>query len=434
MQTRIWAGLFAGTVSAIVPLPVAGAEEPWSPVDAGRDLTQEELLRRETVTTRRRPELEPLGARLGGFLFYPAFALSEEYNDNILAADSNRRGDFITEAAPSARLRSNWNNHALNFDAGARLGRYLDHTSENYDDFRLGTDGRLDITRDSYLAGRANYARLHEMRGAPDGVPSAEPVVYRLADADAAFFQRFNRVSVAVDTTARRYVYDDVAAAGGGTIGNGDRDRDEFLGGVRTAYEIIPGYEAFLRGRADRRVYDRTRDDNGFERGSKGYEAVIGTDIEFSGITWGQVFVGYAAQDYDDPRLPTVSGPSFGGSLTWNATPLVTLTGSIRRTIEETIFVGASGYIATRSQLRADWELLRNLIVTGDLTHTNRDFKGISLRHNDFEAGLGAKYMLNRHLYLSLGYALWLRDASGSAAGAGDFTQNRAMLRLETQL
>lgn len=430
----MWAELFAGAASAVLLLSVAKAEEPWSPVDARRDLTQEEQLRRETVITRSRPELEPLGARLGGFLLYPAFGLSEEYSDNILATESNRRSDFTTEAAPSVRLRSNWNNHALNFDAGARLGRYLDHDSENYDDYRLGSDGRLDITRDSYLAGRIGYARLHEMRGAPDGVQGAEPVVYRLADAAAAFFQRFNRVSVAVDTTAKRYIYDDVAAISGGTIGNGDRDRDEFAGGVRTAYQIIPGYDAFLRGRANRRNYDRARDDNGFERSSHGYEAVIGTDIEFSGITWGQVFVGYAAQDYDDPRLPTVSGPSFGGSLTWNVTPLVTLTGNVRRTIEETIFIGASGYTATRSELRADWELLRNLIVTGDLAHTNRDFKGLSLRHNDFEAGLSAKYMMNRHLYLSLGYVFWLRDASGAGAGAGDFTQNRAMLRLETQL
>lgn len=403
-------------------------------MDSRRNLTQEELLRRETVVTRSRPELEPLGARLGGFLLYPGFGLSEEFNDNILAAESGRRSDFITEAAPSARLRSNWNNHALNFDAGARLGRYLDHNSENYNDFRVGSDGRLDITRDSYLAGRAGYARLHELRGAPDGVQSAEPVVYRLADAATAFFQRFNRVSVAADATARRYVYDDVAASSGGTIGNGDRDRDEFAGGIRSAYEIVPGYEAFLRGRVNKRSYDRKLDDNGFERSSHGYEAVIGTDIEFSGITWGQVFIGYVAQDYDDPRLPTVSGPSLGGSLTWNVTPLITLTGNVRRSIEETIFVGASGYIATKSEIRADWELLRNLIVTGDLSHTNRDFKGISLRHNDFEAGLGAKYMLNRHLYLSFRYAFWLRDASGTGTGAGDFTQNRAMLRLETQL
>ena len=79
--------------------------------------------RGETVTSRTRPELDPLGAHSGGFLLYPKVSIVEEFNDNIFAADNNQEIDFITAVTPGERLRSERNNQALNFEGSATIGR-----------------------------------------------------------------------------------------------------------------------------------------------------------------------------------------------------------------------------------------------------------------------------------------------------------------------
>jgi len=87
----------------------------------------------------------PPGVRLGGFLLYPTLELVEMYNDNVFATTNNRTGKFITVVNPRVDLRSNWNNHMLNLFAAGSFGFYHGAGAENFQDFSLGANGRLDI-------------------------------------------------------------------------------------------------------------------------------------------------------------------------------------------------------------------------------------------------------------------------------------------------
>lgn len=392
-----------------------------------------EVPRGETITTRPRPELDPLGMRFGGFLFYPKLGVGEEYDDNIFRVEGDKEDDLITVITPEVSLRSDWANHSLNFEADATIGRYAESSDEDYEDFTVRADGRLDITRNNYLFGALEHTQFHEDRGSPDDVAGTVPTEFTISNASVTYFHRFNRLSFTVEGTAREINFDDVPAIGG-TINNDDRDRKDFIGTVRVAYEIVPEYEAFFRGGVNARPYDDAVDDNGFDRDSDGYEVVIGTAVDLSGVTFGDVFVGFASQDYEDPQLPTIDGVTFGGTIYWNVTRLTTITGSIRRTIEESTLSGASGFFATRVGVSVDHELLRNLLLSGDLHGTRSDYEGIDREDDDIQVGLGAKYLLNRHLYLSLDYSYWQRESSQAGGGDRDFKQNRVIVGLETQL
>jgi len=123
----------------------------------------------ETVKTRPRPELEPLGVRAGSFLFFPKVEVQEEYNSNIFATKNNTKDDFITSIAPELSIESDWNNHAVNFTAGGDFGFYANKSGsgpatsdQNYQDWNVSTDGRLDATRDIALFGGGGVAKLHE--------------------------------------------------------------------------------------------------------------------------------------------------------------------------------------------------------------------------------------------------------------------------------
>ena len=66
----------------------------------------------ETVVTRERPELDPLGMHAGGFLIFPALALEELYEDNIFAVNTG--------------LMLIWRQHHDNIRAFNGFGRIFD--------------------------------------------------------------------------------------------------------------------------------------------------------------------------------------------------------------------------------------------------------------------------------------------------------------------
>lgn len=385
----------------------------------------------ETVTERARPEVDPLGVRMGAFLLFPKLGVAERYNDNIFADENDEVDDFITVISPSVNLQSQWSRHALNVGASADIGRYADNGDEDYEDYNAFANGAVDITRRSRVTGGVSYSELHEDRSSPDDVNGIEPTEYSVLAGDVAFRQQFNRLNARVFTQVRRIDFDDVTAAGGIPINNDDRDRDEYEVGTRLGYEIVPSYEAFVRLTYNERKYDAATDDNGIQRDSNGYEAVGGIRLDLTGKTFGDVFVGYRNQEYDDPTLDSVSGLSYGAALTWNATTLTTAKLNLSRTLEETTANGASGYFANRAGLTVDHELLRNMLIGGGASYTLNDYEGIDREDDVVGFNLYAKYLWNRYLNLSAGYNRTSRDSN--IAGV-DYDRNVFLVKIEGTL
>lgn len=391
----------------------------------------EEVPRDVTVRERQRPEVDALGVHLGGFYAYPSVRTSEIYNDNIFARPDHTDGDFITEVAPELSLQSNWNNHELNFDAGAAAGYYADHTGEDYVDYHFGTDGRLDVTRDDQLTGAFMYRREHEDRSSPDDRQGKFPTEYDLFRTEIGDQNRFGRFTVKIDGRLDRYNYFDVEAENGATINNDDRDRLSSLGSVTVSYEIVPDYEAYVRASYNRQDYDTDRDNEGFNRNSQGFETVAGLAIDLGGVTRADIFAGYQSQFYEDSAFDTVQGPSFGAALTWNVTGITTVTATLTRTLQETTTPGAAGYFATDAILNIDHELLRNLILNVYGGYSNRDYEGISRNDDLWLAGAGAEYLMNRYMSLEAKYRFDTRDSSESDE---DYTRNLILLSLVLKL
>ncbi len=390
-----------------------------------------EVRRGETVTGRKRPELDPLGVRAGTFLVYPKLELEESYSDNIFSDDDGEQSDFITRILPSLRIESDWANHALSLEGGADVGRYIDHTDEDFEDFHFGASGRVDVRRSTNVRARVRYQALHEDRGSPEDVNGVEPTKFDIFSADVRGFHNFGRVNVTLGGTFDRYDFDDVArAAPLPSINNDDRDRDEVEGSLRVGYEIVPEYEAFIRGAYNFRDYDSDVDDNGLNRDSDGFDIVAGVEIDFGGIVFGDFFAGYDFQDFDDPQLNTMQGPTMGADITWTVTPLTTIVGRVSRHIRETTSKNASGRFLTSAGLSVDHELRRDLLIGADASFLHDDFEGIDRTDLIYKAGVNAKYMLNRYFYVLGGYDFRMRDGESSA---DDFTENIFFIRLQAQ-
>jgi hypothetical protein len=86
------------------------------------------------------PPLPPMeqefpGIPWGSFLAFPDLVLAATYDDNIYGQRRNAVDDGVVTLSSSVVLKSKWDKHALNFDVGADLDRYLNHDQENINDY-----------------------------------------------------------------------------------------------------------------------------------------------------------------------------------------------------------------------------------------------------------------------------------------------------------
>ena len=423
-------------VSAFVgALTLALLLNPVAPWIVAKASAQQDPIPYQTVTTRARPDYDAIGGRLGGFIIFPSIDVAELYDDNIFRTEFIEVSDFITSIRPEVRVKSQWSNHELNFDAGADARRYADENDEDTTDYFIRADGRIDVRRSTKLIGGARYQHLHEDRGDPNSSGAAkEPVEYDLVRANVDAGHKFNRLSVNVTGNLRDYQYENaVNRFTGAIIVEDDRNRQEYEVGLRVGYEIQSEFEAFARGILNYIDYDRLQD--GFDRESDGYEVVVGTDFDFGGLLFGEVFAGYSSRDYEDPRLLTNEGPIIGGSVFWNVTELTTVNPFISRTLEETTTASSSGYFATTVGVTVDHELLRNLLLNGEISYENDSYEGSAVgvqeRDEDYiNFGLGATYLINRYSRASLRYDF---ERLESNIVGNDYDNNIVRLNIRAQ-
>lgn len=369
----------------------------------------------------------PLGIRLGSFLAIPKVDLTETYNDNIYATKNNKESDFVTSIRPEINVRSNWSRHALNAMARADVKRYADNTSENHENYMVATDGRLDVLRDTSIGGGLSYAQDHEDRGDPNTIGSPdEPVEFHTAIARLGAYRGLGKANARIDTEVKHLSYEDSTSTGGALIDNSVRDRNEFTHSLRLGYQLTPQFEVFGRAAFDNRVYD----DKSVARSNNGQTYTAGTSFDVSGKTKGEVYAGYMQRSYAENPRPSIDEPTYGGKITWNATDLTSVIGSVNRGIEETTIGTSSGFVSTDYDLAVEHALTRDILLKGNVGYTNNEYQGAAANQREDDillAGVGADYWLNRCLKAGLSYNFTDRDSN---IVGGDYTRNTVMLRL----
>jgi hypothetical protein len=371
------------------------------------------------VTARPRPDYDPLGIRAGGFLIYPHTSVDASYNSNVFATKDDVKDDFIFNFLPGLLVRSNFPRHSITWETQADIGRYVTETDEDYEDFGTALNGRLDITRNNRLTAGVEFARSHDDRDDPEdpGVDvSEEPLKYYEYGGNLGFQQDFNRFNFGVLGTFDRRDYTDGDES--------DRDRDLFGGRVRTGYFISPRINAFVQGGFRREIRDESD-----ERNNNTYSATVGTEIDFTGLLFGEVFAGWSLQEFDESEFDSENGFTYGANLTWNPTLLT----SVRLEGEggfEPSDVGSSK-LESQIALRVDHELLRNLLIGGEVSYERDDFQDANRVDNRFDVGPSITYLINRHLSVGAEYTFTTRTSDDSER---EFDRNLVMVRLTAQL
>jgi hypothetical protein len=190
-----------------------------------------------------------------------------------------------------------------------------------------------------------------------------------------------------------------VPAQGGGTIDNSARDYTSYSEGLRLGYEVSDRTSVFTEVSLNQTVHDRRIDGNGILRGSAGYTAAVGAQLEGE-VLKGESRIGFRVADPDDSTFARIRGFVAESSLTWQATTLTSFTLRASTDFEETVLAGTS--TIRRHEVGIDMEhaLRRNLIFTASGGWTRSDYVGSARVIDEFTASASLEYRLNRQMAL----------------------------------
>ncbi|MBV8892307.1 MAG: outer membrane beta-barrel protein [Acidobacteria bacterium] len=389
----------------------------------------------QTVTGRSRPEFNPLGLHLGEFFWYPRAELDEGYNSNIFATTTSPTSDLITAFSPSFDLVSIFPRSSFDLSGSATFQDFAAHPSQNTQTGTVSASGGLGITSGSSLYANAQVLHPYISYGSPNS-PSdiAEPVTYWNYLARVGYMQGGRRISYGVDFGVAAAQYNAAPLVGGGVSPQSSQNSLISDAALHASYEIMPDYLGYIRIDGSRTSYLRAVSAN-----STIYRIDFGLQILPRHVIFGNVYAGYLIQNYTQSSPGSTPFPDYGGELVWTVTTLTTLTFDGLRTFYTgtpssgtTITTGpaGNGYLVSSVGVRADHELLRNLLLTFNATYENDNFQGITRTDNVFGAGAGVTYLINRYLFLGGSFNYYQR--SSTFAGAS-FNQDVVMLRVGTQ-
>lgn len=372
--------------------------------------------RAQSVLDHPRADYDPAAIPLGSFEMFPTLEMGTAYDSNIYATHSEAESDSISTARPILGVFSNWNRHALSLTSYGDMNFYADHNLEDYDNSVVDVNGRYDIMSQTWVAARGGYQHLSEPRGSADATNGSKPGEFDVKTGGLSFYRGVGVLKATVDYDYKRLVYDEIETPTGDVSQRG-RDRSEQVVGGKLGYDVSPNFRPYIKSSYNWHLFDHNN-----AHKSDGYDAFLGSTMDFGGITSLDLFAGFQHQEFQNfAGNKSVTEPRFGARLDWNVTGLTTVVLETARTMEQTNSAGASHYMVTGGSLTVTHELKRNILLEADGGYAHNRYAGISTDRDDHEisAGLGGRYLFNRNFYADLLYN-WNERLSSEALSEYD--------------
>ncbi|MDR7061011.1 MULTISPECIES: outer membrane beta-barrel protein [unclassified Sphingopyxis] len=381
------------------------------------------------VLERRRPDYTPEPIQLGVLELMPRMAIGAGYDDNLYAQEDDRIGDAYLRIRPRVSLVRPSPTLKLSLDGELDLLRYADRASENATQYSVNAGALYTISKSDTLNLTLRNGRYSQERVSPDSPTQASrPVRFTLSGATATYTHVFNRLRVRGVVDVENRNYSNSVTPLGDPIDQDFRDHTTYTGTAVGEYALSPSIALFVAGSLNKRDY-RERIGPVAARDSKGFELAGGASFELGRKARGALRLGYFQQDYRPVEFEDVSGLLVRGELAYFLTPLVTITGTVDRGIKETGVNGATGYLATNMTLRADYELLRNLIISAGGELEKRDFNNIDRKDDRWTWRGSASYLVSKRMALRFDVQRRTQSSWGATAGR-EFTDNRVSVGL----
>lgn len=385
-----------------------------------------------SVTQRARPEYDSPGIYAGAFLIQPEVTAEIGYTSNALLEESNGQSDGYAAIQPSIRFNSTWSRNALSGQVTGDFRRYFDSTIRDGNGYGADLNGRYEIGVSTSITGTARAHRRFESQYSLTSVTTGAALV-PLNDYGGTLVATTSRGRVRLSALGNvsRLTYGDVTV-NGARFDQSARNRTGLAGAVQADLSISDTSFAFLQIGGERFRYETDLPGGVTNRDSGALRILGGMSFDVSRLIRGRVGVGYIDRNYRSPSFRDVSGVTIEGQLEYFVTELTTITLNGHRVIEDAAIPQVGGFFRTGGQLRADHELLRNVLLYGSIEYDQARYADDgTVKLWQFSGG--ANYLMNRHMSLALDLTYGDRDQSGIVPGNG-FDEFRSALSLSYRL
>lgn len=369
-----------------------------------------------SVTERPRPDYEALGIRRGGFLIYPQVELGLGVSDNIYLSEVSGTSAGYARFAPSVRVASDWSRHQLGLTANGDFRRYFGQPRRNEDNWRVAGLGRLDIGDAYSVTGEIQGGQAFETPFSGEvnsTVAALSSYTYSTFSARGQYSPGRTRFVLAVNRN--RFDFSRIDLGNGTILDQSDRNRTIVSTAGQAQYALSPSASVYGQLSYARTDYDTALAPGVPNRTSNGYRLLAGLSVDLPAFLRGTLGIGYTVRDYISPAYRDVQGLSVEGKLEYFLSELTTLTFRLQRTIEDSQLANTNAYFDNRVSLRADHELLRNLILNASAEYAHQNYIDTDRSNDVFRLGTGGRYLLSNALALGLNgsYAYRNRDGTG---------------------
>lgn len=381
-----------------------------------------------TVASRARPDFDPPGIRLGGFVLHPQLGQGLGYDSNVFGA-ANPRGSWIVGTHPSLLVASDWSRHRIGGYVDIDDRRYLDQPHQGRTNWTASLGGTLSVGHDQLTVSAAHFS-LHQDRTELDALPSDAPVAYQVEDVRAAYTIALNRVSVKPSLAFSSYRYDDTTIFGA-PAPQGYRNRNVVQAAVTTRYELAPQSNLLLVARVTGSNYV-TPQLGAPSRNSTGYQVLVGFADDADAVWRYRVLLGWEMRSFRAVQYQASQVPIAEATVIWSPSGMTALTASLSRSTEDAAQEGIAGYTYTSARLVLDHEYQRNVLLQVSAGMQHADYLQGGGQSSGFSLGGGVTWLLNRHMRLSATYDF--TDQRGSSTPTlqttGNYTRSLGLLTL----
>ncbi|MDE2581029.1 MAG: outer membrane beta-barrel protein [Rhodospirillales bacterium] len=365
-----------------------------------------------TVVSRVRPLYEQPGARIGDFIVRANLDESVGYNSNVLGL-SGGKGSPVIETRPSLEVNSDWARDTIGASVSADNYQYPSVSDQNRTDWTAAIGGGYTIGRTDLTL---SYAHLqqHQSPTAVGAPPTSTPIPFTVDDMRVSYPFELGRLQITPNFEVSLWRYGETTI-GGVTSDQSFRNTNEYRGGAAFRYALSGATSLIFTAQGIRSEFNNQPAGTA-SLSSTSVLALGGIDYQYDGIWRYQALVGLEVRSFDAAQFNTQVAPIARAAVIWTPTELTTVTATLLRAIEDPTQAGTSGYTYTAAELRVDHEYARNLLLRARTGVDVASYLQNGGTQTAVYAGVGATWLINRHLRLSADYTYTTQNRFTSQA------------------
>lgn len=288
------------------------------------------------------------GITLGGFTLVPQIEINVGSDSNVFAQNASlgTTQSLYTTVTPSLDLRSEWLNHSLHVLASGTIGWYGVAPTQNYQNYGVLVDGKIDIRNDFYATYATGFRRATEALGTPNVAFAQAPTVVDVLPIEIGLYQQFNRVFYQLTAKAARFWYQDNSLIISTGLPGSSRDRFEYGESFKLGYQLFEDLSVFVAPSLNQIRYIDAINSAGQARNSDGMNVSIGATWQVNAISILEGTIGYQSTNFSS-GLGNTSALSYGLIGTYTGYAPLSLRPYVSRTINQSALSQYKDYVST---------------------------------------------------------------------------------------